>query len=169
MKPLADSQTRHKGIRRKLWRTIFAKQAHIVVPVIRTTLCLFVAGGRGPRGGKVEEAIPVDPLRDWKQQLRRSLDAERLNLLSPEGRHARFGHPDGFVSYSPNLIKFLGPFMNGPVIPIQRKPMHRNNVHGIENAIAGHELHEFGIDGRNTAKGYSKCRIYFPDGGSCEQ
>ena len=67
MKPLADAQAFRERTSRNLGRAVFAQKAHVVVAIVSTAFRFLVPGSGGPRGRKIEQAIPVNTFRDRQQ------------------------------------------------------------------------------------------------------
>src|SRR5262249_61201815 len=92
--------------------------------------------GRGrPSTRQVIQTVPVDPLRTPAQELSRPLQAELLDLLGSERGGAYLRDPHGEVGYGLNLSKLVGPLIDVPMIPVQREPIHRDDVQAIQNTL----------------------------------
>ncbi len=96
---------------------------------------------------EVEEAIPVNPIRLVDKQLGRSPQPKLLYLFSPEGRYAHLGDPNRKSRYSLDLSEFLGPFMDGPVVPIEGESVNRDHVYRVQYSLCFHVGYEIGING----------------------
>src|SRR5438067_6211108 len=90
MKPLANSKTRRKMRERQLWSSVLLKQTHVIVTVIGAAFRFFVPCGGHPGCRQVVEAIPMNAIHDWSQQLGRALNSENLHFFCSEGRHSGF-------------------------------------------------------------------------------
>src|SRR5437868_1028446 len=131
MEPLAEAHLR--GVERELLergfgRAVLAEQPHVEVAVVRRALGLPVAGGCGPLLRQIVEAVPVDARGPADQHFGGSLDAEFLDLLGPEARDADLRDPDGLAAGPLDLAQLLRPLVYGPVVPIQREAVDREDV-----------------------------------------
>ena len=86
-----------------------------------------------------------------QQQLGRSLQAKSLHLLGAKRRYTGFGDPDRLGCDAANLFDLFGPLTYAPVVPIERKPVDRDDIDIVKNAMAFKKLNKFWIDGREAA------------------
>ena len=56
------------------------------------------------------------------------MQTEFLHFFSAEGRSPDFRNPDGFLRHCANLSNLVRPFVYGPVIPVKREPMERDDI-----------------------------------------
>src|SRR5438270_6466800 len=133
------------------------------MPVISAALCFLVAGGGGPGGGQVQQAVPVHALNHRQKQLRGALQTEDLNLFSAERRNAGFRHPNWFASDRADFLDLLRPIMDLPVVPIQREAVHGDNIDRVKDSIRTQELNEMRINGRDAAQDQRQLRIFAVD------
>src|SRR5688500_5625318 len=152
MKPLTDSQMWRivaKITQRQLGSSVFPNQSHIEMPVIRRAFCFAMACRCRPCSWKVIQAVPVNPFGLAYQKFRRSLESEYLNLFCAKGRSPYFCDPYRQVGYGADLVELRGPFMNSPVIPVQGKTMHGNDVYMGQHGLTLQILKKARVDGRH--------------------
>src|SRR6266540_1079321 len=155
MEPLAKAQFRRftrKRLERKLRRAVLAQNAHAKVTVVGGAFRFLVTRGRLPGARQVIEAVPVDARRSTDKQFGGAFQAPRLDLFGSEAGNAYFGHPDWQLGNRTNLIKFAGPFMDFPEIPVEWKSMNSHDIHMIEHPESRHVTHERGVDRRDTSE-----------------
>jgi hypothetical protein len=61
-----------------------------------------------------------------------------------------------------DLCNLFRPLVDLPMIPIERKAMHGDDIENIEHAVTLHVADEIGIDRRNTAETLKQPRIFGP-------
>src|SRR5215211_2863319 len=92
------------------------------------------------------------------QQLSGSAQPEFLHFFRAETRDADFGDPDGQISNAFNFADALRPFVNGPMIPIERKAVQCDYIEMFKQTKASHSLDEIGINRRDTAENAKNMR-----------
>src|SRR5579871_1645502 len=96
--------------------------------VIRGPLGLAVPRSRRPSAGEVEETVPVDALGTADQQFSRAPESKVLDFLCPESRNPDLRNPDWQRRDLLDLLKLIGPLVDGPMIPIKGKAVNSNDV-----------------------------------------
>ena len=80
------------------------------------------------------------------EQFRSSAQAKFLNFFRAEAGDANFGNPHRQISDSLDVTDSIRPFVNLPVIPIQGKSVHGDDIEMIQHAEALHPRDEFRIN-----------------------
>ena len=83
------------------------------------------------------------------QQLGSALQAEDLYLFGSERRDAHFTNPERKVRLRTDLIQFVRPFTDLPMVPIEWESVDSNRIHLIQYMLLFHPFGERGIDGRH--------------------
>src|ERR1051325_10423930 len=96
--------------------------------------------------GRIVEGIPMNSRNTADQQFRSSAHAKFLDFFRAEAGYANFGDPNRQISNGLDLTDALRPFVNLPVLPIQRKAVQGDDIEMIEDAEALHARDEFRID-----------------------
>src|ERR1051325_2406253 len=118
--------------------------------------------GRGrPCPRQIVKRIPMDSRNATNKQFRCSTQTKFLNFFRAEAAYTNFGNPYRQISDSLNLTDSIRPFVDRPVIPIQRETMESDHFEVIEYAEALHARNEFGIDWRNPAEDPRHVWIHF--------
>src|SRR5437763_7463923 len=99
----------------------------------------------------------MDALRLSDQKFRSPPEPEFLHLFRPERGYAHLRYPDGKVRHRPYLGEFGGPFMYCPVIPIERKAVHRDHIDVAQYAMLPNGFYEHRIDGRDASEDPLQC------------
>src|SRR5690242_17523876 len=66
--PLANAEALREVFQREFRLVVFGQQAKIEVPVVGTTLALFMPCGRNTMAGKIKERVPVGTLGAGQKQ-----------------------------------------------------------------------------------------------------
>src|SRR2546423_8546887 len=119
--------------------------------VVRRAFGLSVACGGRPSAGQIVKTIPMNTRGLADQEFRCAMQAEFLDFLGAERRYTCFGDPDGKMRYTADLAELFGPVVDHPMVPVERKTMHGENVQVLEYALRFHIEHEVGIDRRDCA------------------
>ena len=155
VEPLAQADLR--GVVRKMaggaFRSaVLVQQAHVEVAVIGGAFGFAVARGGRPGGGKVIQAIPVDARGAADQQLGGALQAPFLNLLGAERGDAYFAYPDGHFRTGLDAGELVRPFVQQPVVPVQREAVHGNRVQLFHHALRLQHAQEVRVYRRHAAE-----------------
>src|SRR3954447_26500546 len=124
-----------------------------------------------PGARQIVETVPVDPGHPPDEKLGGSLQPELLNLLCTKSGDSNLRDPDREVGHLVNLAELVGPLVNGPVVPVQRKPVDRDHVQLSEHAESIQCLDEIGIDRGDAPEHPSQTGIFAArcGGGSLHQ
>src|SRR5690348_7664424 len=114
-------------------------------------------GGR-PSAGKIVEAVPVDSGRASDQEFGGAAESEFLNFLGAEGGDPNFGYPHGQGGNGCYFGIFLRPFVNAPVVPVERKTADGDGVDAVEDDFLIHVQNKFGIDRGTSAEHLGEAR-----------
>src|SRR5215204_3945425 len=99
-----------------------------------------------PRARQVVQAVPMDAVDAAGEQFSRPEQAKLLHFLRAEGRNAYFRNPYRTIGHGAHFFELRGPLMNLPMVPVERKAMHRDDVHTLERAVAIERLDEARVD-----------------------
>src|ERR1043166_7146139 len=88
---------------------------------------------------KLQEIRDVTDLPIWISEIGAS-------TFGAEGRSTYFRNPDRQVCDVADLLKLVGPLVNGPMIPVERKTMHGDDVEAVQDALCFHVANECRID-----------------------
>ena len=106
----------------------------------------------GQLSRKIVQTVPVDSIHLALQQLGRALKSPLLHLFRPKGRYADFGDPDRQLRDGANLRNLVGPFVDRPMIPVEGKAVHGDDVEVVQDILLFQRLYKVGIDRRDTAQ-----------------
>ena len=88
----------------------------------------------------------MNPLRVTGEKLDRALHAPGLDLIGAKGRYADLGYPHRERNERLNLRNLVGPFLDFPQIPVERKTVYRHRVNVVEHAAPFQVFNKTGID-----------------------
>src|SRR3546814_2089884 len=95
----------------------------------------------GPGARQVVEAVPMYARHAVAQKLRHAPDPEVLHLFRTEAGRTDFRYPDRQVGDGLDLSQLVGPFVDRPVVPIERETVHRDKLREIEAVTDRSEEH----------------------------
>ena len=73
--------------------------------------------------------------RSTDKQFASSFESEHLNFFRTECRYANFADPDRQICYGIDFSKLVWPFMDCPMVPIERKSVHRDGIDVAQNTL----------------------------------
>src|SRR5438105_14253800 len=94
-----------------------------------------MSSSRRPRPRQVVQAVPMHAFGSPDEQLGGAAQTELLYFLGPESRYAHFGHPHRKIGHLLDLADLVGPFMDSPMIPVERETVYGDHIHVIEHAL----------------------------------
>ena len=87
-----------------------------------------------------------------EDEIHRLSQSEELHFFRAERRHADFTDPDRELRDLADLLQFVGPFVNLPVIPVEWKSVHGHDVDLLEHTLSLHAANESRVDRRDPAE-----------------
>ena len=85
-------------------------------------------------------------------RFRRTADAEHLHFLRAKRRDADLRHPYRARRHCADFLEFRRPFVNRPMIPVERKTVYRDHVNFAQPVLTPECFHEAGVNGRDAAE-----------------
>jgi hypothetical protein len=139
-------------IERGFSRAIRADQSEIKMTIVSAAFTLLMASRRFPGRRQVHQAVPENALDLAEQEFGRSLQSKDLHFVGAKGRNAHLRHPNRQIGDRAHFLKFFGPVVDLPMVPIQGKAVHGDGIEVLEQAVAFQERKESGINRRYPAQ-----------------
>ena len=132
--------------------------------IVSAAFGFFMTGSGRPRRRQVKQAVPMHAVHDRQKQLSRTLKAKGLNFFSAKRRNTRLRDPDRLAGNGADFIDLFRPVPKLPVVPVERKAVYGDHIHGIQHAVRAEQLNKMRVNGRDAAQHYRQLRVLASNG-----